>query len=467
MTQEIEEVAEPVEIKSPEVIQSPSKKPPQSYPDFIPDRYKYAHNLLKRDMHERSIIEESFRLNNNYKDYSAVPSPVKLRNANSPLLPKLEKVNLVDTELFAGIRDFWNSGPNKDLTAEEKKQLMFKIDDVDFFKINVGNSLQELLKADNETPKRNTKAVMSLTTLDIIKHKEKAVVANLGSENQIVQPNYMKNSGTMCFTELWSNKQRSGYMKTMKKEMKIVNVKDAENMQYESVYRPEKIKTQKLVNKKLMQLKNTFGPGPDQVIHPEFKRYSLSVRNNTLGSLSSTPREAYAQKGVNNQPTTYRDYFTSKDSPKVGKDLLQLAEQIKKGQFNGNSFKPEEGTLPSISQKTYNSPESSNIKKIIGKRQKHRSLISLDMSPGGSGQPQIKSQLIRKINAKGSTLVDLGTSPKNEASPSEMNTAKTLPATEIDLTQNKSPYGSSSKIIVKSLNQLTDGSPKVENLGFT
>jgi len=67
---------------------------------------------------------------------------------------------------------------------------------------------------------------------------------------RIVQPEYMKNTGSMCFTELWSQKNNKRFFYLMKEKTKQVKVyKKAREI--ESVYRPEKWKEEERIKAKI------------------------------------------------------------------------------------------------------------------------------------------------------------------------------------------------------------------------
>ena len=253
---------------------------------------------MKLEPSERHIIEESFRLNPDVILEKIALLPSKKREIGSffdkLLLEHSQKPKrpLAQTNLFATTREFWNSGDSKGLTPEERSNLLFKVDDVQFFKFNAESVIQQTISTENEVIKRNMNLDgPQISPIEQAKGKLKPMVAQFTLKNQVIQPTHMNTTGTMCFTEFWSEKQRHNFFTSMDKRVKQVKVPMVNEDQWESVYRPEKIKNAMKVKDRLNQFKSRFGSGEAQIIKPEYKRFSISA-NKSYGKTSLSERSS-------------------------------------------------------------------------------------------------------------------------------------------------------------------------------
>lgn len=114
----------------------------------------------------------------------------------------------------------------------------------------------------------------------------KTVIATIGTignnATNIVQPEYMKSTGSMCFTELWSHKSSKRFTRVMKGEAEFVKVNDDKGKrQFESVYRPSKWKNEEMIKDKIKRkdqnLALSLNPHRDSVAVVE--KESLTAMN--------------------------------------------------------------------------------------------------------------------------------------------------------------------------------------------
>jgi len=94
-------------------------------------------------------------------------------------------------------------------------------------------------------------------TEEEIKIKGKPIVAIFSSSPQtkIVQPEFMKRTGSMCFTEFWSQKDSKKFMRLVQKNVKSVKIFNNKR-QHESVYRPDKWKEEEKIKAKIQTIKH-------------------------------------------------------------------------------------------------------------------------------------------------------------------------------------------------------------------
>ena len=85
-----------------------------------------------------------------------------------------------------------------------------------------------------------------------VKKKEKPIIAVFSSSPQtkIVQPAFMKRTGSMCFTEFWSQKDSKKFMKIVQNNVKSVKIYGTKR-QNECVYRPDKWKEEEKIKAKI------------------------------------------------------------------------------------------------------------------------------------------------------------------------------------------------------------------------
>ena len=227
--------------------------PRRSYEKRFTERFKDAHELFNYDDIHQRVIEDAFILNrdgNNTPTYRHVRERSKKRSTLSEqsqkiLETKLEEARtpkrLADTPLFSMIREFWGSGSNKELTPEEKQKLLFRIDDVVGFKVNLEAPIKEKLDTDNKIIKRHLGLDDDLLQRDSKPNCE-AMRVEFNKKNYIIQPTYMKDSGSMCFTELWSSKMKKFFNHEMGDQIKTLKVVKAKQEEWESLYRPDRTK---------------------------------------------------------------------------------------------------------------------------------------------------------------------------------------------------------------------------------
>ena len=303
------------------------------------DRFKPAEEFLKLSEHEKRLLEESFRLNSNVRVIPVSPPQYKRRQTNAEEVKKIieERLqnpgkNLAEKELFAGIREFWNSGLNKELSTEQRQNLMFKPDDIDFFKVNAGSKIKELIETDNDVLNRNMNPQSSCDSFEDRKHKGRAMLAKFHWTNQVIQPNFMKESGSMCFTEFWSQKQRSNYFSSVKEEIKSVKVPGINEDQWESVYRPERIRKQQIIKNKINQQTSRMGSGYESAVKPEYKRHSIL---NSVKPLATTEWVFSSQK---------KNFAAGSDSQENSPELPKVLNKTS-SVLNVESSKPKKKAI--------------------------------------------------------------------------------------------------------------------------
>jgi len=84
--------------------------------------------------------------------------------------------------------------------------------------------------------------------------KNKAIIAGSGQGKNIVQPEYMKKVGSMCFTELWSKNKSNDFVKSMKNKAQYIKIHDKKR-ENECLYKPEKWKREEKLQAKIQKEK--------------------------------------------------------------------------------------------------------------------------------------------------------------------------------------------------------------------
>ena len=115
---------------------------------------------------------------------------------------------------------------------------------------------------------KNTLGRVMLTGKDPIKVLSKdqpkdsqPLMVKVGVDSRIIQPAFMINTGTMCFTELWNDKFKSEYhyqFANNRQDSKLIKLDDVSYPLKEtrSLYRPDHIKTGLIVQSKLKSIKS-------------------------------------------------------------------------------------------------------------------------------------------------------------------------------------------------------------------
>lgn len=294
-------------------------------------------DLLKYNSMELRLIEDGFRHNHvRAKSRPVTENHIKKRKFTMDTVNKMmdEAVattkNSLDPKLFTTVQDFWNSGENKNLTAAQQAKLLFKINDVEFFKYNTGNVFENLAATDNEVINRNNKPRPSRLELGQQKLDQEAMIARFNNSNRVVQPTFMKDSGSMCFTEFWSEKQRNSYYTSVKGDFNTVRVGDKDDDQWESLYRPNKIKSQRKIKNQMSKLNNkVWGESSSAT----FERHNITAHvTNTLAPTLSNSTLRLPQLMINtnksmrpktsfNIPVCLTDY-----SPQINSKMSSLSE---------------------------------------------------------------------------------------------------------------------------------------------
>lgn len=135
--------------------------------------------------------------------------------------------------------------------SPQKKSVFASNDNVNFFQFNLSNDLMKNFEA--------TQALNDRTKFIMQKAKEKrkdmnTLIVTKGID-KIIQPVFMENQGSLCFTEFWSSEQRYQYTKGMEEEQfKRVKIDNRHRQNYEGLYKPEKWKKQRDIRKKIETL---------------------------------------------------------------------------------------------------------------------------------------------------------------------------------------------------------------------
>lgn len=115
---------------------------------------------------------------------------------------------------------------------------------------------------------------------------------SFGSKNFHVQPKFMENRGSMCITELWTDKSKKQIIKKEKRaviEMHKMIQYQKENREHLSVYRPDQMITQKETSQKAKDQRQNIVINPTNLN----KRILKSMYNPLELILPSKLKEAY------------------------------------------------------------------------------------------------------------------------------------------------------------------------------
>ena len=166
---------------------------------------------------------------------------------------------------FKAFRSFWNKEDS--YSEEEKKALLFEPANVNFFQLNSEAPILVTMNSNNKIIEKNKLLFPSTEQSEQNDSaRDTAILAKFGMKNQVIQPKYMREKGTMCFTDLWGDKQKNSYFASMKKQLRKIRIHEEENSQWDSVYRPQRIRDHKTI-----QQKRTAQFGSDSKGSPKLK----------------------------------------------------------------------------------------------------------------------------------------------------------------------------------------------------
>ena len=208
---------------------------------------KYSFTL-KREQSESTLSRET----------TATPMPRLIPRLTVKTVPEddpTENKSAVQEEEeetpYKTFQKFWEKEAS--VTEDQKKEMLFQPANINFFRINNEAPILVTMNSNNKMVEKNEVLAPKIHKDINSNRKNRAILATFGEKNKIIQPDYMQETGSMCFTDLWSEKQKSNYFAAMRSTVKQFKVfkEDAAKSQWDSVYRPEKIRQMQEINKKI------------------------------------------------------------------------------------------------------------------------------------------------------------------------------------------------------------------------
>lgn len=147
------------------------------------------------------------------------------------------------------------------------------------------------------------------------------VMVSIGQNDRIIQPSYMKDSGSMCVTEFWPKKYNVMFYYHLKDTANHIRVR-REGRENEVMYRPSQWEKEDKI-KRMNDSSSLHGTGTNTALHPQQTIEKLALLDTSSGSNGP----------INNSPSKNKQRYTrlwqdsNQDSPTIAERMENYGMQ--------------------------------------------------------------------------------------------------------------------------------------------